>query len=140
METLLLVVVVVVAYVARRWRLSIESNFEEPDKKHHGWNDDGRIHWVRKAFPNDVELLLVDEAEVQNSSDGTEDDADQVEMEYQDYKGLFLSKRYIDDKINFYPNFDGTDISKEEITTCKKLEEMVQKGFSDEEIMEFRNK
>ena len=72
------------AYVARRWRLSIQSNFEEPDKKHHGWNDDGRIQWVRKAFPSDVELLLVDEAEERNNSEGTENDDDQVEMEYQE--------------------------------------------------------
>ena len=70
--------------MARRWRLSIQSNFEELDKKHHGWNDDGRIDWVRKVFPNDVELLLVDEEEVQNNSDGTENNADQVEMEYQE--------------------------------------------------------
>ena len=49
------------SYIARRYRLSKECNFSEPDKTSHGWEQDGRIHWVNRAFPEDVELLLFDD-------------------------------------------------------------------------------
>ena len=40
----------------------------EPDKTSSGWVQDGRIHWVRKAFPEEVELLLFD-----NKTDTTDE-------------------------------------------------------------------
>ena len=36
----------------------------------HGWDEDGQIHWVKKAFSSDVELLLVDDIEIDESDDG----------------------------------------------------------------------
>ena len=61
----------------------MESICEEPDKKNHGWNEDGQIHWVKKAFPSDIELLLVDEVEAQ--AEETENDKDVVvETEHQE--------------------------------------------------------
>ena len=57
------------AYVARRQRLSNKSIIDEPNINHHGWDEDGQIHWVKKAFPSDVELLLVEKIEIYESED-----------------------------------------------------------------------
>ena len=38
------------AYIARRWRLSKENIIDEPNRKYHGWNEDGQIHWVKRHF------------------------------------------------------------------------------------------
>ena len=60
--------------------------------------------------------------------------------EYRDFKGLFLSRRYIDDKINFYPGV-GNDTENDELgINCLRLEEIAERGFSEEEIVTFRKK
>ena len=49
----------------------------EPDKTNDGWEQDGRIHWVRKAFPEEVELLLFNgkTVETDETSDNDKNDA-----------------------------------------------------------------
>ena len=56
--------------------------------------------------------------------------------QYVDFISLFKSKRYIDDKINFYPIIDGFDDNQ--TFSCKDLEEMAQRGFTKDEIKVFR--
>ena len=58
------------AYVARRWRLSKECIVDEPNIQEHGWDEDGQIHWVKKAFPSDVKLLFVGDIKIDESDDG----------------------------------------------------------------------
>ena len=48
--------------------------------------------------------------------------------EYQDYKGLFLSKGYIEDKINFYPEIGENSLGN--VITRKELEGVVEKKGS----------
>ena len=51
-------------YVARRYRLSEQAVIEEPSKELHGWLEDGQIDWVKQAFPEDIELLLVEDGDM----------------------------------------------------------------------------
>ena len=56
-------------YVARRYRLSEEAIINEPRKELHGWFEDGQINWVKQAFPEDIELLLVEDGDMEESED-----------------------------------------------------------------------
>ena len=38
------------AYIARRWSLSKENIINVPNRKYHGWNEDGQIHLVKRHF------------------------------------------------------------------------------------------
>ena len=60
--------------------------------------------------------------------------------EYRDFRGLFLSRRYIDDKINFYPGVGKKEDEGKQAIDCSKLEKLAEKGFSKEEIDIFRKK
>ena len=51
------------AYIARHYRLSTETYTEEPNPSEHGWTPDSRIRCIYRAFPEEVELLLVDKDE-----------------------------------------------------------------------------
>ena len=53
-------------YVARKYRLLKECNFSKLDKTCHAWEQDGRIHWVKRGLPEDVELLLFDDTDEEN--------------------------------------------------------------------------
>ena len=55
--------------VARRYRLSEEAIIDEPSKELHGWFEDGQINWVKQAFPEDIELLLVEDGDMEESED-----------------------------------------------------------------------
>jgi len=41
-------------YVAALWKNSMEANIELPEISHHGWNNDGSVCWINKAFPEDL--------------------------------------------------------------------------------------
>ena len=60
--------------------------------------------------------------------------------EYRDFRGLFLSRRNKDDKINFYPGVGKEEDEGKHATNCSKLERIAEKGFSKEEINVFRKK
>ena len=51
------------SYIAKRYRLSKDCNVAEPDKTSHGWEQDGQIHWMNRAFPEEVVLLVFDDKE-----------------------------------------------------------------------------
>ena len=52
-------------YVAKMWRLSLQSNTDAPNFNGYGWDSEGTIEWVHNPFPNDVDdiffELLLDE-------------------------------------------------------------------------------
>ena len=49
--------------VARIWELSDERRIQVPDLTQHGWKIDNRIKWIEKAFPDELEKLLLNEEE-----------------------------------------------------------------------------
>ena len=49
--------------VARHWELSGERRIQMPDLTQHGWKIDNRIKWIEKAFPDELEKLLLNEEE-----------------------------------------------------------------------------
>ena len=50
--------------VARIWKLSDEAQIQLPNLSQHGWTIDNGIKWIDKAFPDELEdLLLTEEAE-----------------------------------------------------------------------------
>ena len=51
-----------------------------------------------------------------------------------------MSRRYIDDKTNFYPGVSQDEDGDRRVMDCSKLEEMAEMGFSKEEIDIFRKK
>ena len=70
------------SYIAKRYRLSKDCNVAEPDKTFHGWEQDGRIHWVNRAFPQDVELLLFDDKEeTEQNYEEAGDESDESEVD-----------------------------------------------------------
>ena len=51
------------SYTAKRYPLSKDCNVAELVKTSHGWEQDEQIHWVNRAFPEEVELLVFDDNE-----------------------------------------------------------------------------
>ena len=49
-------------YVAKLWRLSLESRVEPVLITQHGWQDDAFPQWVEDVFPEDVSELLLEES------------------------------------------------------------------------------
>ena len=49
--------------VARIWKLSGERQIQMPDLSQHCWTIDNQIKWIEKAFPDEVEELLLNEEE-----------------------------------------------------------------------------
>ena len=63
-------------YVAMRYRLSKQPNITEPIISNHGWSGDGHIKWVKKAYPAEVEFLLVNEDHVDEADREYEEEGD----------------------------------------------------------------
>ena len=49
--------------VARIWELSDERRIQMPDLTQHGSKIDNWIEWIEKAFPDELEKLLLNEEE-----------------------------------------------------------------------------
>ena len=47
-------------FVAKILRSSTEPQVEIPDIRMHGWDDDKKIKWLEKEFPDEIEDLLID--------------------------------------------------------------------------------
>ena len=47
-------------FFAALWRRSITNQIDAPSPIGRGWDGDISIEWIRKAFPDEVELLLVE--------------------------------------------------------------------------------
>ena len=50
-------------YVAKIWRSSVVARIEIPDPKDHGWTANEEIRWISNAFPNEIEMVLLDDEE-----------------------------------------------------------------------------
>ena len=48
-------------YVAKIWRSSVVARIEIPDPKDHGWTANEEIRWISNAFPNEIEMILLDD-------------------------------------------------------------------------------
>ena len=59
-------------YIARRYKLSNFPLIDEPDKKNHGWDENGQINWVIKAYPSEVDLLLAEENDSESDAEVVE--------------------------------------------------------------------
>ncbi|KAG1712216.1 hypothetical protein GQR58_002396 [Nymphon striatum] len=56
--------------VARIWKLSDEAQIQMPDLSQHGWTINNSIRWIEKAFPDELEdLLLTEETETVYADD-----------------------------------------------------------------------
>ncbi|KAG1650541.1 hypothetical protein GQR58_027914 [Nymphon striatum] len=64
--------------VARIWKLSDEAQIQMPDLSQHGWTINNSIRWIEKAFPDELEdLLLTEETEtVYEDDEESEEDND----------------------------------------------------------------
>ena len=93
------------SYIAKRYRLSKDCNVAEPDKTSHGWEQDGQIHWVNRAFPEEVVLLVFDDKE-EKEQDYEEESNESDESEGKESL-LCQSLDYYD--VLFF-NFDWIDI------------------------------
>ena len=59
-------------FFAAQWRLSTSNNINAPSPIGYGWNSDFSIEWIKTAFPEDVELLVIEnEEEIENFEDST---------------------------------------------------------------------
>ena len=52
--------IVQVNYVAKMWRLSLQTNINAPNFSGYGWDSKGLIEWVHKSFPNNMEDIFFD--------------------------------------------------------------------------------
>ena len=73
------------AYIARRYRLSTENYIEEPNPSEHGWTSDGQIRWIDRAFPEEIELLLVDEDDGETTDSNYSEEEDMSEDSDEDF-------------------------------------------------------
>ena len=73
------------AYIARRYRLSTEKYTEEPNPSEHGWTSDGQIRWIDRAFPEEIELLLVDEDDGETTDSNYSEEEDMSEDSDEDF-------------------------------------------------------
>ena len=46
--------------VAKIWKSANETNVDIPDAALEGWDEDLQIHWLEKAFPENVIGILMD--------------------------------------------------------------------------------
>ena len=67
-------------YVAKMWRLSLQSNINAPSFSVYGWDSVGTIEWVHNSFLDDMEDiifdLLLNEDDFESGSECEESDDD----------------------------------------------------------------
>ena len=67
-------------YVAKIWRLSLQSNINAPSFSGYGWDSEGTTEWVNNSFLDDMEdiffNLLFDEDDFESGSECEESDDD----------------------------------------------------------------
>ena len=49
--------------VSRLWSLSVQSHIKAASPVGHGWEDDMSVEWIKKPFPEEVELLTIESQE-----------------------------------------------------------------------------
>lgn len=50
-------------FVAALWRLSTENKINAPSPIGNGWKSDLSVEWIKEPFPEDVELLVIENQE-----------------------------------------------------------------------------
>ena len=73
------------AWIARLYRLSTEKYIEEPNPSEHWWKSDGQIRWIDRAFPEEIELLLVDENVSETTGSNYSEEEDMSEDSDEDF-------------------------------------------------------
>ena len=64
-------------FVAKIWKSAGDPHLPLPDISLHGWTDKCKIQWMHKAFPNNIEELLLDDNDEETASQfGADDDTD----------------------------------------------------------------
>ena len=64
-----------VAHVAKMWKQSIVPKIDKPPINSCGWYQDGSIHWIDKAFLDEITDILLDpEYDDEHGSDVETDD------------------------------------------------------------------
>ena len=70
-------------FIAALWRRSITNQIDAPSPIGRGWDGDISIEWIRKAFPDEVELLLVEcQEELEDFEDVDQGSDFKYESEY----------------------------------------------------------
>ena len=67
-------------YLAALWKRATTAEVSYPNPAYYGWNLDKSIMWVDEVFPEEVQLILLDERYDPSDGVGTHGESDEEEL------------------------------------------------------------